>query len=437
VKTVYIKDVHEMKNDQPVEILGWVKHIRKHKAMVFIDLMDSTGLIQVVVNKSEVSLSAFNATLLINREAAIKVCGFFRGVGVKAAEVAARTIEIVGDVKDGALNPRNDINIFNPDRADHLMRNRHLYIRNPKVMAILKYRHLLMGGVHQFFRDNGFTEITAPILTPLPLYDDGTAINLDLHGQNVFLTQCVGYYLESAAHAFERVYNIGPSFRGEESRSKRHLMEYWHIKAELLWSTLEEGMDLIEVLMQFLVTHCMENQDAVTGWLGTEFNDDALKAPFPRASYKEVVGILSRHGYDFPFGKSLGHEEEAFLSRHFDAPVWVVGVPRSVEPFPYVIDPEDPILTRTADLIGSRGYGELLGVAEKITDVEMLTERMTEKGKAGKSDYDWLVELREMGCVPHIGFGLGVERFLRWMLQYEHVRDGIPFPRTFKRRIYP
>ncbi len=440
MKTLYNAGARKLAIGESVELHGWVvSRPRVLKQRVFIDLIDGTGKLPLVIHRQgqeELYLQACK----LQAEAAIKVLGVVcacpNGTDEATTEIDVRALQVVGDV-NSPLRPRTDTDIFAPQNADHLLRNRHLFIRNPKVMAILKFRHLLMGAVHSWFREQGYVEITAPILTPIPLYDDGTAINLDLHGQNVFLTQCVGYYLEASAHAFERVYNIGPSFRGEESRSKRHLMEYWHIKAEATWMSLEEGMNAVEHLVTYLTQTCRDGQDEVTSWLGTEFNEDALHGPFPRVTYKEVVEILARAGFAFPFGKSLGNDEEVFLSQHFQSPLWVVGVPRSVEPFPYVIDPNDSTLTRTADLIASRGFGELLGVAEKSTTVSELQERMIEKGKWGRSEYDWLVDVRRMGCVPHIGYGIGVERFLRWMLQFEHVRDGIPFPRTFKRQVYP
>jgi asparaginyl-tRNA synthetase len=304
-------------------------------------------------------------------------------------------------------------------------------------MAILKYRHLLMGEVHAWFRKNGYIEITAPILTTLPLYDDGSALSLDIHGEQAFLTQCVGFYLESAVFAFEKVYNIGPSFRGEESRSKRHLMEYWHIKAELAFANLEEGRRMIEDLIKHLLVYSYENCQEVIKPLGINFSLEGVNTPYPVISCREAVNLLNKDGYRFEFGSSLNSHAEALLSRKFDTPFWIAGIPRNIEPFPYVIDPEDPQVTRVSDLIASKGFGELLGVAEKIYHYEPLMERMEEKGKDQKAEYAWVKELRKMGCVPHIGFGMGVERFIRWMLGIEHVRDAIPFPRVFRRKIHP
>ena len=280
-------------------------------------------------------------------------------------------------------------------------------------------------------------EVTAPILTPVPLYEDGSALSLHINGEKVFLTQCVGYYLESAVHAFERVYNIGPSFRGEESRSKRHLMEYWHIKAEAAFGTLEDIITLVEDVIASLTNACRACGEETTKVLGTAYSLEGCVQPFPRMKYRDAIMYLQKKGCDISFGKGLSSVEEEILSRDYDGPFWIVGIPRVVEPFPYVIDPDDPEVTRTADLIAPRGYGELLGVAEKIVGLPMLQERMKEKGKLDDKRYEWIRELRGFGPVPHIAFGMGVERLMRWLLNIEHVRDAIPFPRTFRRSVYP
>jgi asparaginyl-tRNA synthetase len=294
-----------------------------------------------------------------------------------------------------------------------------------------------MSHIRDWFNKNSFIEIDAPILTPIPLYDDGSAMGITVHDENVFLTQCVGYYLEAAVHAFERVYNMGPSFRGEESRSKRHLMEYWHIKAELAFGNREDIISLVEDITSYLTAKCYEDGEEIFKTLGVEMCMDGLKTPFARISYEDAIGHLKDEGIDIEYGKGLGSKEEEILSKLYDGPFWVVGIPRCIEPFPYCIDQNDNRITMVADLIASNGYGELLGVAEKIHDFDMLIERMQEKNKHVDPRYDWVREVHQMGCVPHIAFGMGVERMIRWLLNITHVRDAMPFPRIFRRRIYP
>lgn len=441
MKTVFVTDIleHGASNSEFV-LLGWIRDKHDKGGVVFLTISDSSGSLQAVGDRRLIGNESFDALKRTPIESAVRIVGKLvddsRAKGGRELQITE--FQVIGAASRSlSPSPRGEIDIFDPRLTDQLLQNRHFYLRNPKVMAVLKFRHLLMGAVHEWFRENGFIEITAPVLTPLPLYDDRTAIPVTVHDEQVFLTQCVGFYLEAAVHAFERVYNIGPSFRGEESRSKRHLMEYWHIKAELAFGNLEDIIGLTEGVIQYVIQRLEKEGKELAQIIGTEYCTDGLVLPYPRISYREAVSLIQKTDPTFQFGSGLSSKEEELLSVRFTTPFWVVGIPRSIEPFPYVINPDDVELTQTADLIATRGFGELLGVAEKINDYSMLRERMEEKGKLDREEYRWLLELREMGCVPHIGFGLGVERFIRWLLQIEHVRDAIPFPRIFRRNIYP
>ena len=440
MKTVYAADLlNRTPSNAQVELYGWVKSRRGHSQVIFLDVGDSTGTVQCVVEGS--NQHAFELARHMGQETAVKVIGVLSETGRPnpPKELRVYEIEVVGE---STINvspyPRANFDVQDPRLQEQLLDKRHFYLRNEKIAAILKFRHILTRAVHQWFHENGFIEIHAPVLTPTPLYDDRTPIALKVHGQNVYLTQCVGFYLEAAVHAFEKIYNIGPSFRAEESRSKRHLMEYWHIKAELAFVDFEDMVSVVERFIRDVSEQSVREGREFASVIGTEMCDDGLKTPFPRIDYAEAVEWLKTQSSGIEFGKSLASDEEAQLSRRFgDTPFWIVGIPRSIEPFPYVIDATDPRRTKTADLIASRGFGELLGIAEKIHTLPMLDERLAEKGKAGDARYEWLRELRQYGCVPHGGFGMGLERFIRWLLQIPHVRDTIPFHRAFGRRIDP
>lgn len=440
MKKVYVADLlHEPPGEMTIAFYGWVKSRRRHKNVVFLDIADSTGTVQCVVEDG--NKPAFELARRISQEAAVKVIGILVDTGRSnpSREFRVNDIEVVGvSTINISPYPRGNIDIQDPRLQEQLLDKRHFYLRNEKIAAILRFRYVLTRIVHQWFHENGFIEIHAPILTPTPLYDDRSPIALQVHGQNVYLTQCVGFYLEAAVHAFEKIYNIGPSFRAEESRSKRHLMEYWHIKAELAFVDFEDMVLVVERFIHDVSEQCLREGYKLANIIGTTVCADGLQNPFPRIGYDEAVEWLKTQGSDIEFGKSLGSNEEVLLNQRFgDTPFWVVGIPRSIEPFPYVIDVADTRRTKTADLIASRGFGELLGIAEKIHSLSMLDERLTEKGKAGDARYEWLRELRQYGCVPHGGFGMGLERFIRWLLQIPHVRDTIPFHRAFGRRIYP
>lgn len=439
MKKLYATDlINSVPINRQVEFYGWIKKRRRHNHYVFLDISDSTGTIQGVVNESD---GLFELARRIRQETAVRVAGILVDTERKnpQKEIHIQKMEVIGS---STINvspyPRSNIDIFDPKLQEQLLSKRYFYLRNEKIAAILKFRHILMRIIHEWFHENGFIEIHAPVLTPTPLYDDKTPIAVQIHGQNVYLTQCVGFYLEAAVHAFEKIYNAGPSFRLEESRSKRHLMEYWHIKAELAFVNLEDMVITVEQFIRDVSEQIIQKGSDIADIVGGGICKDGLKTPFPRISYCEAIEWLKKQECDIEFGKSLGSDEEAKLCNKFnETPFWVVGIPRSIEPFPYVIDPGDKRRTKTADLIASRGFGELLGIAEKIHELPMLDERLAEKGKKGDTRYEWLRELRQYGCVPHGGFGMGLERFIRWLLQLPHVRDTIPFHRAFGRRIDP
>ena len=439
MKTVFVADLLRAQPGDQVDLSGWVSSKRDQGRITFLDVSDSTGKIQVVVSAEHGSNGASEIARDIPVESGIVVKGVVSRTPKGRLEIAAHDITLVGGVTRGFdPHPRSDFDIFAEGMTPHLLANRHIYLRNPKVMTILKYRDSLMHHMRQWFRDNRFTSIDAPILTPVPLYEDGTAMKLTVHDEDVFLTQCVGYYLEAAVHAFERVYNMGPSFRGEEGRSKRHLMEYWHIKAEVAWCDLDCIIKMVEDIICFLTKKCQKELSEELQVLGTTLCTDGMSVPYPRISYEEAVKHLSSLGMQHEFGKSLGSEEETLLSKLFPGrPFWITGIPRTIEPFPYCIDPADTRITRVADLIASNGYGELLGTAEKIHQLRELDERLKDKGKHGDPRFEFVRDVHQLGCVPHAAFGMGVERMIRWMLNIPHVRDAIPFPRIFRRKISP
>ncbi len=432
-------------NGSPSRILGWVSGRRCLKNIVFLDLTDSTGTVQAVV-KADTETNertgpeaenVFDIASRVTPESSVEVTGELV-IGPTATEFELKSLQVLGNVvKQVSPMPRRNFDISDTRFTEQCLTNRHLYLRHPRLKALLKLRHEIMGAVHNWFRAQDYIQFDAPVLTPLPLYEDSTALAVDINGQKVFLTQCVGFYLDAAAHVFERVYNIGPSFRGEESRSLRHLMEYWHIKAEVAWSSREDTMTAVESLVGFVCEHAKAHCDDVWEVLGESpaFAEGTAK-PFPRLSYPEAVEILQQAGEEFPFGTSLGTKGENILAARFNTPFWVVGNPRTVEPFPYCIDPEDERLTLTADLILPRGFGELLGV-EKIFRSDELELRLAEKGKGADSRYDWVRDLRRVGSVPRGAFGMGVERLIRWIANVPHVRDCIGFPRVFRRQVFP
>ncbi|MEI7451967.1 MAG: asparagine--tRNA ligase [Candidatus Falkowbacteria bacterium] len=440
MKGLFINSLSDQKLiGQKLEVLGWVTGKRMHKKTIFLDVCDSTGVVQVVINRDLVSQNCFSLSSALRIESAVSIFGVLTPSAKDGSlEVIVSDVTLIGNVDiEISPSPHSDIDIFDESLTDNLLRYRHLYIRNPKVMAILRFRNLLKNILQGWFEQNGYTEIDAPILVPAPLYDGSTAIGVKIRKEDVYLSQCAGFYLEASVHAFEKVYNMGPSFRGEESRSKRHLIEYWHIKAELAWGDREDIIRIVEDVISYVTKELEKKSKDLISIIGKELTLSGLNVPFPRLDYRDAINLLKDGGFDIDFGVGLGSEEEEFLSKNYDSPFWIVGIPRKIEPFPYCIDQNDTELTMVADLIANNGYGELLGVAEKISDFVMLKERMSEKNKENDPIYGFVKDVHQFGSVPHIAFGMGLERLMRWLLNIPHVRDCIPYPRVVRRNIMP
>lgn len=446
MKNIFINQIVDPSYEgQNVCLQGWVSAKREGKNIIFLDIVDSQGKIQAVIDKEnlEISADSFQLAKTVPLESSIEIIGRVIPAKIRTQknEVLVSSFKIIGLATINlSPSPRESIksfDIFDERYTNLVMEKRHLYLRNSKLMSSLRFRSDLVAILNNWFRANKFIEFHAPILTQLPLYDDRTAMKIELFGEDLFLTQCVGFYLEAGVHAFERIYNIGPSFRGEESKSKRHLSEYWHVKAEIAFAGLEDVINFTELTFQHVIKEvinsCANELDLFDSGIDPKWGTP----PFPRITYNQAINKLNQAGIEIQWGSSISSNDETILAEGFDTPFWIVGNPRSVEPFPYVIDPQDPRLTRTADLIAPNGYGELLGVAEKISNIDDLLIRMKEKNKEGNEKYEWLKELRLYGCVPHAGIGMGLERLIRWLLGLKHVRDAIAFPRLFGRSVSP
>lgn len=437
-KEHYISDLLDptiVSDGSIAEVMGWIRNRRHHGHITFIDVVDSTGTIQIVVDSKSLPVDEYDSAISVPIESAVRILGTIATQRGKR-EAVAEAFEIVAvDTLNLQPQPRAGFDIFDPKMAGHIIANKAVYLREPHYMAILKFRAKVMRVVREWFELNGFLEFDAPILVLAPLYDDSTAMKINVHGQDAFLTQCAGFFLEAATMAFERVYNMGPSFRGEESRSKRHLKEYWHIKAELAFGDRDDIIEIVESLLGYLYGRLPEECAKEMEYLDATLRPGDFKVPFARITYEEAVAHVQSKGSDTVLGVGISSSDEEELAKLFDGPFWIMGIPRNVEPFPYVIDEENPTVTKVADLIAPRGYGELCGVAEKIFEPRMLDERMDEKGKLGDPRYDFVVDVHKAACVPHIAFGMGLERLLRWLLDIQHVRDTIPFPRSAGRNI--
>lgn len=427
-KTLYVNDLYGLNKDEYIELYGWIYSVKAYKTEKFIIVEDSTGRINVRVT---------NANLKFKREQSVYIYGV-TDIANSIIYIDAISARIIGENELDLYPPsRSTFDILGFKNNNHIEKNKHLYIRNKKYQTILKARSLVLDAVRAWFKSNNYFDVTAPILTPILLYENNTGIDVEINGAHSYLTQCVGFYLESAVHSLEKVYNIGPSFRAAESVSKRHLMEYWHIKSELAFCDFEDYFSEIESMIAYVVAFVEENGgNELAEELGVKLCIEGKKIPYKRIEYSNAIALLQHHGCKFEFGKSISGKAVGYLTNHLSEPFWIVHNPRTIEGFPYKINKEDSRLTETADLIASESAGEILGIADKITSYDELLSRIEEKGK-NIEDYKWFLEIRKYGTIPHCGMGMGVERLIRWLFSLDHVKDAIPFPRRINHRIYP
>jgi asparaginyl-tRNA synthetase len=446
MKDCFIQDLARLDSGAKLQLKAWVKSRRNVNGMVFLDLVDSTGTVQVVIDKHALGKgeAAYGP---LRPEASLMVDGVKRARRGAAFEVEATDFRVVGEARINLQpRPRRWTNMFGNNHADHVLKHRHFYLRNEQQAAVLRFKSRFLFELHRYLQDDGFVFIDAPVLTQLLLYDDSSAFRVEYTDngdkrRDVFLSQCCTFQLEAAVHAFEKVYNVTPSFRAEHSKSNRHLREYWHLKVELAWADLDDLVAAAERLLSTVTARTAEKSGRELDLLGGPLDPARFAPPYPSVTYDDAVRIIRNAGKDFTWGKSLGTDDEEILTKEFgDRLLWVRQIPCCAEAFPFARDPAKPHLTRACDLISPHGFGEILGVAEKITDRDELLERMAEKGRSGPADlerYGWYVEMRDYGMVPHGGIGMGVERAVRYFLRLPHIRYATSFPRLFRRRPNP
>jgi asparaginyl-tRNA synthetase len=441
MKQVYIQKLLENDSlNSQVELLSWVKSKRCYANVVFFDLIDSTGIIQAVARKASLGTEAFEAITKITPESSIKAVGTVVLSAKEGKNEVALTEMCVIAPADLQLSPRPRMvrDVFNEKYCDLVLRKRHFFIRNPKMMAVLKVRQKVMWLLRNWFDEQSFVEIDPPMLTQVTLYDDVSTFSLNYFGSKAFLTQCSAFYLEAASHAFEKVYSIAPAFRAELGHTRRHNPEFWQVKADVAFYDLDDIISFAEQMIYMVAKGVSEKCPRELEELGVSLDLDKLIPPYPKISYDDAVERLKTKNKVLEWGKSLGADEERLLSGDFQSPFFVTDMPRSIEPFPYAVNTKNPRVTLAADLIAPEGYGELLGVAEKVWDYDTLLKQFTEDGKLpNKDNYEWYLELRRYGSVPHSGFGMGIERLLRWLLKLPRVTDTLAFPRVYRREPYP
>ncbi|MEM3928837.1 MAG: asparagine--tRNA ligase [Candidatus Korarchaeum sp.] len=427
VKTHYISELRELEDGSRVRIAGWVQRKSELGGIVFLRIRDSTGSVQVVVREGEVTEHELTAARGIGIEASALVEGSLRRDprAPTGVEVVASRFIISGDSRDFPIKPGVS--------EEFLLDNRHLHIRTTRMRNALLIRKEVVRATEEWFINNGFVRVEAPTFVGAAVEGGATLFEVPYFNRKAYLTQSSQFYLEAAIFSFENVYTIQPSFRAEKSRTRRHLTEFWHAEAEMAWADLNGMMEVVESLVKYIVEKVVERAQEQLEALGRRI--EPIKGRFPRITYDEALELARRKGVEIEWGEDFGTEVERVISLEFDSPVFITHYPKKAKAFYHKQDPKRPEVVLCADLLAPEGVGEIVGGGQRIDREEELVARILEEG-LNPEDYKWYIDLRKYGSVPHSGFGLGIERTIRWVAGLPHIRDAIPFPRT-PTRLYP
>jgi len=409
---------------ETVTLRGWVRNARTSKTR-FIDLRDGSGFVQCVVGAAEADPASYELAGKLTQEAAVILSGKVQQhPRTGEPEILVASLTLVGDSVDYPITPKEHGTAF-------LMENRHLWLRSKRQWAILRVRHTIAKAIRDFFDGDGFTLLDAPILTPsacegtsslfgTPYFDEGTA----------YLSQSGQLYQEPGLAAFGKTYCFGPTFRAEKSKTRRHLTEFWMVEPEVAFAHLDDVMVLGERLTKFIIQRVLEGRREELAILERDLAplETALNGTFDRMTYTEAVDRLKELGSDIVWGEDFGNDDETILMNATDRPLWVHRFPKSFKAFYMEPDPLDAKLALGADLLAPEGYGEVIGGGERASSLQYLLDQIAKEG-LDRADYEWYLDVRKYGSVPHAGFGLGLERAVAWICKLPHVRETAPYPR--------
>ncbi|NPV92114.1 MAG: asparagine--tRNA ligase [Firmicutes bacterium] len=430
METVSIKNLYRHVGEE-VTLQGWLYNLRSSGKIFFLIIRDGSGIVQGVLVKKETSTETWEKAKQLTQESSLRVRGVVREEPRSPGgfEIQLTDLEIIGIAEPYPISLKEH-------GVDFLAERRHLWIRTPRQSAILRIRAGIEHASRVFFHERDFILADAPIITPAACEGTTTLFEIDYHGEKAFLSQSGQLYNEANAMALGRMYCFGPTFRAEKSKTRRHLMEFWMLEAEAAFFDFEDNMRLQEDLVYHIVSHVLQHHRADLDILKRDIGRlEAIKLPFPRISYTDAVELLNSKGIEFKWGDDFGAPDETAISDHFDSPVFVHHFPVGIKAFYFKPDPDNPEVVLGADLLAPEGYGEIIGGGQRLDDLKLLEQRIEEHGLPQEA-FEWYVDLRRYGTVPHSGFGLGIERTVSWLCGIEHIRETIPFPRTLY-RIYP
>jgi len=428
---IYIEDIGKHEGED-VTIKGWLHNRRSSGKIHFLTVRDGSGFIQGVMSKAAVGDDVFKAADHLAQETSIIVTGTARADtrAPSGYEIDVKRLEVVGESHDYPITPKEH-------GVDFLLDRRHLWIRSERQQAILRVRHEIINAVRDFLNSQGFIVADTPIFTPAACEGTTTLFPAQYFDeQTAYLTQSGQLYNEANAMALGRVYCFGPTFRAEKSKTRRHLTEFWMVEPEMAYASLDDVMNLAEALVVAVVGRVLDKRRMELNVLERDVTKlETVKAPFPRITYDEAVKRLQAKGNAIEWGGDFGGPDETALSSDFDRPVMVHRYPAAVKAFYMKPDPERADVALGVDVLAPEGYGEIIGGGERLADLDLLLARIKEHNLP-QDAFEWYLDLRRYGTVPHGGFGMGIERVVAWLCGLEHVRETIPYPRMLN-RLYP
>ncbi len=419
---------------QTVRVGAWIANKRSSGKIAFLQLRDGSGFAQAVVVKADVSEELFTLAKGVTQETSVWVTGNVKSDGGRTSlgfELEVTDVEVIAESVDYPITPKEH-------GTEFLMDNRHLWLRSRRQHAIMKVRNEIIRATYEFFNKEGFVKIDPPILTSSAPEGTTELFETDYFGQSAYLSQTGQLYMEAAAMALGKVFSFGPTFRAEKSKTRRHLIEFWMIEPEMAFFDHDMNLEIQEQYVSYIAQSALENCKDELEFLGRDLEKLAqVKAPFPRVRYEDAIKFLKSEGFDdIEYGDDFGAPHETAIANAHDQPVFITHWPKEIKPFYMKVDPENPELVLCADLIAPEGYGEIIGGSQREDDYDRLKEEIIKEGLDETDAYDWYLELRQYGSVPHSGFGLGLERTVAWISGIEHIREAIPFPRLLN-RIHP
>jgi asparaginyl-tRNA synthetase len=428
MQAVYINKLKDHVGEE-VTLRGWLFNKRSSGKVRFVILRDGTGYVQCVFFKGNVTEEAFEYADKLGQESSIEVKGKIKAEprAPGGYELDGTDIKVIHEATDYPITPKEH-------GIEFLLDKRHLWLRSKKQVAILRVRHRIIKAIRDFFDERDFILMDPPILTPNAVEGTSTLFEtpyFDLG--SAFLTQSGQLYAEAGAMAHGKVYTFGPTFRAEKSKTRRHLTEFWMCEPEVAFADLDDDMDLAEEMLEYIVQTVLKEMTDELEILERDVSKlENVKKPFPRISYDEAVKILKKNGVDFKWGNDFGAPDETVIVQQFDRPVMIHRYPAAVKAFYMKRDADNPKLALAVDVLAPEGYGEIIGGSQREDDLNELLIRIKEHNLP-KDVFEWYLDLRRYGSVPHSGFGIGLERTVSWICGLEHLREAIPFPRMIYR----